>query len=209
MTKRKKKQQQSPSQLSDTAYLKSGRARKLPLYECFINSSWKEAGMGNIVVSRQHVNGNVSFGFFLVDLYCLGVKDAGYIVNVSEFRYRDFLVQFSEAGELVEIAYTKVHNIIYGGLAFAEDYGFAPHSDFKWAQMILEEDTDEIPLIEYEFGVEGKPRLVVEADDPRLSFHLNTLDKYAGEGNYDLVYLDDLIEEENDEEIDFDELFGR
>ena len=52
-----------------------------------------------------------------------------------------------------------VHNWIYGAIAWANEAGISPHKSFSVTQYMLEEDTEDIPLIEYEFGCNGKHRL--------------------------------------------------
>jgi len=60
------------------------KARTLPIYKCYISKKWKQEGIANAVVVRRHVNGNVTAGIYLVDLWCMGVKDAFYLFNRTE-----------------------------------------------------------------------------------------------------------------------------
>ena len=143
-----------PVTLSPARYVAT-RARELPLYKCLLNEDWKEKGMAFILVMRRHKTGNVTSGLFLVDLFALGVKDTYYRFNVSEAEATEMMdnmsMTFSEAD------YVLVHNIIYGALAFAEEHGFKPHRDFALTVNILEEDTEDIPLMDIEFGMDGQP----------------------------------------------------
>lgn len=198
----KKKKKKVPAVVkapSDKNYLISDRARKLPIYKCLINEGWEENGMADIYVIRQHANGHVTIGVFLVDLFCAGLKDTFYIFNIPEF---DFESRLANAPvNLEECTYELAHNIIYGAIAYAQEYGIEPHPDFKFTQHILEEDTEEIPLIELEFGRDGKPLLIVRPDDPRGSYYLRQLDKYAGPGNYDVIQGLDMLDEEEDHSL--------
>lgn len=66
----------------------------------------------------------------------------------------------------VEIDYNLAHNIIYGGNEYAEEHGFKIHKDFeKLTQYILEVDDDKIPLIDVEFGKDGKPLVIENKED--------------------------------------------
>ena len=56
---------------------------------------------------------------------------------------------------------------------------------------MLEEDTDEIPLIEYEYGRDGKHFLVAN-DNLEASRYLPLLDENLGEGNYTFVVRTDI-----------------
>ena len=153
-------------QISPEKYIVT-RARSLPLAECYVNSRWNDCGMAQVIVCRKHVTGNITAGFYLIDTFALGVKDCLYKFNLSTKDFgeildsiRDKYVEINEE-EFIETTYTIAHNIIYGGIAFAEEYGYKPCREFQITRHILEEDTDEIELIEFEFGKDGKPFLML------------------------------------------------
>ena len=52
------------------------RAREYPFHGCWIMAGWKEAGITPVVVARLLENDRIMFGVYMVDLYCLGIKDA-------------------------------------------------------------------------------------------------------------------------------------
>ncbi|MDE6043014.1 MAG: hypothetical protein K2G07_05650 [Muribaculaceae bacterium] len=159
--------QQAP--LSPERFMRE-KARKLPVGKCYITSHWKEAGKSNIIVTRLRPNGNMVAGVFLVDTFCLGVKDAFYFVNLEPDRLESYLIQFREGPGIEEISYNEAHNIIYGAVAYAQDAGIKPDKSFDIAQYILDEDTHDIPLIEYEFGRDGKPCLIVGQDRKEMPY---------------------------------------
>lgn len=89
--------------------------------------------------------------------------------------------------ERVEISYNEAHNVIFGALEFAKEGADAdPHGSFEITKYILEEDTDEIPLIEYSFGDEDNiPYLVVDT-----KFEANKyLPKLRAKFGNDIEYL--------------------
>ncbi len=198
----KKKAAKKQASLSPENYIRQ-KARNLPMAECFVTPDWKEAGECNILVARRHTNGNYTLGFYLIDTYCLGVKDAGYRFNISESEYYELKENFG--GNLEPVTYNEAHNIVYGALAYAEDLGFSPHKDFGVAQYILEEDTEDIPLIEYEFGRNDKPFLVVNTR-AELNRYLPTLKKAVG-NDYDFLVHEG--EEDYREEEEHDETMER
>lgn len=191
-------------------YIKT-QARSLPIEECVINEDWEDTGMCNIIVARRHKTGNLTLGVYLVDLYCLGVKDAHYKFNIDEDDY-DYLK--NSYANLESCDYVLAHNIIYGAIAFAEDYGLKPHKDFAIAQFILEEDDDNVELMELEFGLDGVPFYVKGPNDDaaKISQIKNTLLRTAGEGNFkvleDIDDFDlDLVEDDDNwpEDDDYEE----
>jgi len=161
------------------------KARSLPVYKCLVNKDWQDYGLADVWVCRQHINGNITAGFFLVDLLCLGVKNTFYFFNYPDYEFQERLERFSEPGDLIEIDYTLAHNIVYAGLEFAEEYGFKPHKDFLVSKYLLEEDNDEIELIDIECGTDGKPAVFKHPDNiAEVNRAIAILKKSAGPGNY-------------------------
>jgi hypothetical protein len=147
-----------PHQLSPSQYIRT-RARKLPIDSCYINESWKESGLASIIVARRNSNQNLTFGIYLVDLFALGTKDAFYKFNVPEEDVLE-VIKDRDDEKFIKTDYTLVHNIIYGANAFAEDHGFVVCKEFELTQYVLEEDTEDIELMDIEFGKNGKPFLI-------------------------------------------------
>ena len=52
-----------------------------PIHECLMPAGLFDLGMGSVVVSRKMPDGEIGFGVFLVDVFCLGVKDAFFSVR--------------------------------------------------------------------------------------------------------------------------------
>ncbi len=183
------------------------RTRNLPIHECYINPGWDEGGMALIIVSRMHKTGNLTFGSYQVDLYCLGVKDTFWRFNVlpDDLEYiKDQYAGFTATGEpLIQADYALVHNIIYGAEAYADELGFKPHKDFALTQYILEEDDDKVEYIEIEFGMNGRPAVMLgmERYPPGV---FNILDRSAGPGNYYVIGEDENVIKGPDTEDDTD-----
>lgn len=180
----------------------------MPVGKCYINEKWEDSGMATIVVSRNHSNGNFTFGIFLIDLFCLGLKDSLYRFNITSNEFEEVLDSVSQNEELLEVDYALVHNIIYGGIEFAGEYEFKPHKSFQLTQFLLQEDTEAVEIIEIPFGIDGKPGVVVAKENPQKAI-VNQLHKVAGEGNYVVLTADDDWQadeyEDDDEEYEEEE----
>ena len=184
MAKKKQKKQVSKQQfLSDEQYLKQ-RARTLEIGKCYVSDCIKETGEGNVIVTRRHTGGRISMAAYLVDIYCLGVKRSVYNLRMEEYELEERLENVSDT--LSECAYEEAHNWIYGAIAFAEEAGIKPDKSFALTQYMLEEDNDNVPLIEYEFGKDGKHFLIANSQ-LEASRYLPLLRKNLGDGNYDYI----------------------
>jgi hypothetical protein len=189
------------------------KARQLPIKEVLINKDWK-TNMATIVIAREHVNSNITAGFYLVDLNLMGVKDTYYIFNTVDFIYKEKIDSFLDKPQVKKIDYNLAHNIILEAVAFAEDCGFKPHRDYlKTTQYLLEEDDDAIELIDIECGHEGKPFYVQGPadDDIKAQRIIKQLHEQFGEGNYHYMLgegfndEDEYYEDEDQEnEDDYD-----
>jgi len=192
----KRKKAKMAKMLSPENYIRQ-RARNLPIDECWVNKDWKEDGLANLTVARKHTNGNFTIGIYLVDLKCLGIKDAHALFNLYPQEYLEILDQHRMKFEIEKIEYTLAHNIIYAGLEYAQEYGFKPHKDFELAKYIIEEDTEDIELIEIDCGGdEGQPLYIRGPldSDIRAAQIIAQLEKTAGSGNFEYIYseLDDM-----------------
>jgi hypothetical protein len=171
-------------------------ARTYPLYGCWIMRGWQEAGITPVVVAREQESGRVMIGVYMVDLYCLGIKDAYTRTDYSINQFnRDLPSMCAHAPEqcTVELA----HEVIYGALEYAEKIGFGPHPDFTRMQAdLLLDPPDAHPRVDHvAFGKDGKPLFVSGPYDDALKIRsvINTLTRTCGEGNFDyLVGLGDF-----------------
>ncbi|HQO49946.1 MAG TPA: hypothetical protein PK939_05930 [Bacteroidales bacterium] len=202
--------------LSPENYIKQ-KARTLPIHECWINEAWDKRKMANILVARRHTNGHFTVGMYLVDLLCLGVKDAFYQFNISVYEYNSLLRErlLAEPGKKVD--YQLVHNIIFEAIEFADLYDFQPHKNFtSVAQYILEDDEDDgIELMDIECGMDGKPFYMrgPGESDARAKQIIAQLRSIAGDDGF--AYADRHEDDnwqagddfEDEEDDDYDEEF--
>ncbi|MBE0647135.1 MAG: hypothetical protein IH596_05050 [Bacteroidales bacterium] len=195
--------------LSPEKYIRT-RARTLPVGSCYINDNWRESGYATILVTRIHINGNVTHGAYMVDLYCLGVKDSFWKFNEHPKDFHELLDKQQRENDsgirMRKVDYQLVHNIIYGAIAFAEELGFHPHKTFDLPKYILEEDTDNIKLIDIEFGYKGKPLYISSPENPGEKIRvLPHLEKKLGQGNYYFITeaeAEEFFEREEEDESD-------
>ncbi|MGV8138982.1 MAG: hypothetical protein AB2L20_27605 [Mangrovibacterium sp.] len=181
------------------------KSRDLPIVECTVNSGWEKSGMATVTVARGHSNGNITYCLYLVDLLCLGVKNTLFSFNTPLFEYSEFKDKQSENLDLIPIDYTLAHNIIFAGVAYAEDYGFKPHKDFSLTtQYHLAEDNDDVEFMDIECGMDGKPTYFrgPDEDDKKINQILAQLERTAGPGNYHFVIGDGDDWSDNDDDDD-------
>jgi hypothetical protein len=140
------------------------RPSRFPIHECLVPVDLFERGIGNVLVSRQLPDGEVAYGGFLVDPWCLGVKNA-LLRAGSEARYEDLVEHLlvEESLEEVEPAYAK--KLILDATAYARDLGFAPHPNYREAARMLEGIDAAACREAFSFGHEGKPNFISGPND--------------------------------------------
>ncbi len=163
-------------------------AAGMPLHECLIPSILYDQGIGNVVISRKMPNGDIAAGFFLVDIYCLGVKNCFFaIIPPGKYAQRiEDLVQ-KEGAEYAESACTV--KLIEDAVAYAEGLGFHPHRDYLIAKGIFGSVDPTICPKEFEFGKDGKPLYIsgpneTQADSERI---IATLTRKLGPDEFHFI----------------------
>jgi hypothetical protein len=200
---KKRSKQKAPSQhkshqqasLSFSSQIIIRRAREFPLYECWINANWQtdDLGLVQIVLARQQPDGDICFATYLVDKFCLGLKNTFARAGFSPARYHDEVPgkMFREMKSMqcpVELA----HQMIYASIDYAAQFGFTPEKDYALTQYLLAPRGELDEPYNLTFGKNGKPFFVAGPYDNAERI-LKQLEKTAGPGNYDyLVPLDVL-----------------
>lgn len=127
-----------------------------PIYECLMPQDLFESGIGHIVISRKLENENILIAMFLLDIFCLGVKDA-FIKEVSLAEYNNIVNTLEEDQTFNFVSPSYAYKLVENLVTYAKNLGFKPHSEYKKAQKIFEGiDINECKE-EFFFGKDGKP----------------------------------------------------
>lgn len=146
-----------------------------------------ESGLALVAVARRHKPQRVSVCGYLVDTYCLGVKNALGPEIMNDRDLPGFLATFYRAMQrdspAPEVPLDLARHLVWGAADYARGLGFEPHPDFAATAGHLGawDDTSAIT-----FGRDGKPLFVQGPhDNPRAV--IRTLTDKVGEGNFDVV----------------------
>jgi hypothetical protein len=165
-------------------------AREYPFLGCWVMKDWHEEGITPVVIARQQESDKVIFAVCLVDLYCLGIKDAYANADISLRKFQSELPKMC-SGAPESCSPELAHEIIYGGLEYAERYGFKPHPDFtkQFCDQVLDPPETHPRTNKVAFGKDGKPFFISGPyDDERKKRSVfETLMRTAGEGNFDYI----------------------
>jgi hypothetical protein len=164
-------------------------AAKYPvLHSWATNDVWTQ-GIGWVCLSRELPGGSVAFGVFLVDRYCLGVKNA-FADVAGRFAYEDRIVgklrsQFS----VKDLSPAAARKLVEGSVAYAAALGLHPHADYHKARLIFGDVDPSECKEEFEFGKDGKPFFVAGPNDTpeRCRLILHTLERACGPDGFEYL----------------------
>ncbi|MGH3889890.1 MAG: helix-turn-helix domain-containing protein [Pseudonocardiaceae bacterium] len=144
------------------------------------------SGLIGVVVARRHQPRRVSACGYLVDVYCLGVKNA---LGPDVMNDRDlpsflhmFFSAFGDAATPIEAPLDLARHLVWGAVDYARELGFGPHPDFQPTHGHLGtwQETSDIT-----FGRDGVPFYVQGPyDSPAV---IRTLTRSVGAGNFHFV----------------------
>lgn len=160
------------------------------VFECLVSSWWRDTTkLTEILIAKEPPFGGVVTCMFLVDLGCLGPKQA----FVSQFRtkplyeseFRDVMIA---RNPLVATAYPLAVKIIRESLRYAESLGFGPWEGVQktlsalGSLQVADACEETIPV----GGPDGKPFYMAGPDDD-VEHIMNTLTRKCGHGNFEFV----------------------
>lgn len=143
------------------------RAAKAPVLRCCTTDVLWDQGMSHVLLSRELPNGNVAFAAFLLDVYCLGVKDA--LCGVTSRRRYEWQTygKLFDNHPAVDLRPEAARKLIEGAVEYARELGFSPHSDYRKARLIFGDIDADCCTDEFVYGKDGKPYYVAGPHDGR------------------------------------------
>jgi len=131
-------------------------AEKWPVVQALIGSELWNDGIGYLTIARQGPDGRLIFATFLVDVYCLGVKNAFWSEGTRE-NLDDLIQRMAKQQRMRAIAPACLVKIVKGAVEYAESFGFPPHPDYRHASMLLDGIDPATCPEQFSFGRDGKP----------------------------------------------------
>jgi hypothetical protein len=140
------------------------------------------AGLVTVVAARDRGGSKVSACSYLVDLYCLGVKNALGPHVLDRRKLPDFLFQLFHryADPPLPVPLDLAQQVVFGAVDYARGFGFEPHPDFKACAGHLGEWQGPSVI---GFGYKGKPMFIPGPEDDAARI-LKRLKRKAGRDGF-------------------------
>lgn len=158
-----------------------------PVFECLISTGWQApTNLTHILVAKEPPFGGVICCVFLVDLGCLGPKQA----FVTQFRTRgqyetEFRAIMMNREPMIPVEYPLAAKIVTESLRYARHLGFEPPPQVSGALGALG-PLDAAVACQQEIslgGEDGLPSFVAGPDDD-VDHIMATLTRTCGSGNF-------------------------
>ncbi len=209
--KQKKQTQRAVVTPGEAAQIKG--AANWPIEEVLLSRDWqKDMEIVQVLVARQSPSGKIAIAVFLVDLGCLGVKNAMYRIFPDWLSYKEQLRDsIIESQPMLKADLNLAAKIVLEAIAYANSLGFNPHRDYGVASALLNGADPDVVDTVIRLGRDGKPFFFAGPyDNSRLILH--KLEKAVGLGNFDYVAFtgdpadfDDAFDEFDNDELDDEE----
>jgi len=161
-----------------------------PIHECLVPANLFERGIGSLVFSRSLPGGRMAFAMFLLDVFCLGVKDTFFAV-VGRDEYDRRLRSCREAESLQGIDPAGFRKLVEGGVVYARELGFNPCPDYVVVHKIFSDvEAADCPS-HFQYGHAGKPFYISGPYETptRVQTILDQLQRRLGSANFKYIVL--------------------
>jgi len=166
--------------------------RRSEVVECLINRNWFEAGEATPFVLARRPDGGLMMSTFLIDLWCMGLKDAWGRLEISHAEFDDGIRDtMPDEMRLIPISLEEVRRMVAGSIRFARENGFRlPRRYDRWTAVLGDlGDLDHADLSD--FGVDGKLRVVTTLSELRRRLVGQSLDEFLDREDVEFVLGDE------------------
>lgn len=167
----------------------TGRLRGLaqaPIECCLLQEGLFENGMSTLVLVRRKPDTGLVMACFLLDAFCLGVKDV--ILEEIEARDLDTILHGMEvAAPLQEVEPAYARKLLRDLVAYARSLGLEPPREYGFAEPLFGDISADACDAQFEFGHDGRPLYVPGETETRAQVRqrLDRLRRTVGEGGFD------------------------
>lgn len=157
-------------------------------FKGWIGKDLGEYGMAWAILVRERTPGWSEVGAFLIDAWCLGVKDA-YVDEMPAEEVQTLLDEQIPADVREEVDPACVRALVEDAVAYAQSLGFLPHRDFRKARKVFGSLKSTDCARTFTFGRDGKPCFMAGPDDDqaRINRVLAILTARLGADGFDFV----------------------
>ena len=201
--KRTEKRRQLARASSKNPAIRFQSAASWPIVATLEPESLWSQGIGSLIIARRAPNGRIVMGVFLVDTYCLGVKDALW-KEVGDADYKTLVAKFAgNGGPQRDISPERLSKLVHCAVDYAQSLGLPPHPDFHAVRHLMDGIDPSQCDDEFEFGKDGKPCYISGPNDSPAKARM-VAHRVQAAGGHSTILIDGpmpfgLLEEEDED----------
>ena len=161
------------------------RAAREPIQHCFLTEELFEIGIGTLVLARGASPHRLALSSFLIDVFCLGIKDVMFEAVDSEF-FAIYMDATDAGSPMVSVDPSDCRKLLRDLAAWSQSIGFAPHPDFAAVEPIFGDVRAGASKAAFQFGRDGKPVYIPGPNDtaPLIRRRIAQLQKCLGDDGF-------------------------
>jgi hypothetical protein len=161
------------------------RAAHAPIQYCFLTEAVFDLGMGTLVLARGATPHHLALSSFLIDVFCLGIKDVMFDSVESE-AFEMYMAATDAGSPMVSIDPSNARKLLRDLAAWSQSIGFAPHRDFASVERIFGDVSVDASDAVFRFGRDGKPVYIPGPNDtaPLIQRRIAQLRKCLGDDGF-------------------------
>ena len=161
------------------------RAAQAPIRHCFLTETVFDIGMGTLVLTRGGTQDHLTLSSFLIDTFCLGIKDV--MFESVESEVFEMYMEATDAGApMVSVDPSYARKLLCDLAAWSQSIGFAPHRDFAVVERLFGDVSVDTSDAVFRFGRDGKPFYIPGPNDTAhlIRRRIEQLQKYLGDDGF-------------------------
>lgn len=177
---------------------------------CYLTEDWIERGIGNLLVLRESSGNRWAFAGFLVDLWCIGLKDAFGHDEYTPADFDEVLQRSREAQDFKAIPLDEARQIVAAGVRWARMHDFRLPKGWEKAASIFGALGDVDAADVSKFGAEGGLHYVGRYQDLVSRLTGCSVEEFMKKPGVKVTIMDDLggDGEEGDDVDESDDRFA-
>lgn len=132
------------------------QAAALPIRHCLLADSLFKDGIGTLVLARGGTIGPVNVAVFLLDAYCLGVKDV-FVRTADSYQLPQLIHRLADPTPLRPVDPAYARKLLHDLVRWAAAFGCQPPPEYVAAERLFGSIDPQSCGATFEFGKDGKP----------------------------------------------------
>jgi hypothetical protein len=162
------------------------KAAQAPIQGCFLTEALFDGGMGTLVLVRGATPHRVALASFLLDAFCLGIKDVTFELVEGEY-VKLYMDAMDATSPMVSVDPGYARKLLRDLAAWSQSIGMAPHREFAAVERIFGDVNADANDTVFRFGHDGKP-LYIPGPTETAGFvrrRIEQLRKHLGDAGFE------------------------